>query len=62
MRREESWHPKDWFRIGDRELRRAQNLLRLGDLKEKRKIISKGLVLPLVRCLPLGEFVFLLIP
>ena len=32
MRREESRYPKDWFRIGDRELRRAQNLLRLGDL------------------------------
>ena len=62
MRREESRYPKDWFRIGDRELRRAQNLLRLGDLKEKRKIISKGLVLPLVRCLPMGEFVSLLMP
>ena len=32
MRREESRYPKDWFRIGDRELRRAQNHLRLGDL------------------------------
>ena len=32
MRREESSYPKDWIRIGDRELRRAQNLLRLGDL------------------------------
>jgi len=33
MRREESRYPQDWFRIGDKELTRAQNLLRLGDLE-----------------------------
>jgi len=33
MRREESRYPQDWFRIGERELKRAQNLLHLGDLE-----------------------------
>jgi len=33
MRREESCYPKDWFRIGDKELERAKNLLNLGDLE-----------------------------
>ena len=33
MRREESRYPQDWFRIGDRELKRAHNLLHLGDLE-----------------------------
>jgi HEPN domain-containing protein len=32
MRRKESLYPKDWFRIGDKELKRAENLLRLKDL------------------------------
>ena len=33
MKREESRYPKDWFRIGDKELKRAQNLLSLEDLE-----------------------------
>ena len=33
MPREESRYPKDWFRIGDKELIRAKNLLKLGDLE-----------------------------
>lgn len=33
MRREESRYPQDWFRIGDKELKRARNLLNLGDLE-----------------------------
>ncbi len=33
MRREESRYPKDWFKIGDKELERAKNLLNLGDLE-----------------------------
>ena len=33
MRREQSRYPEDWFRIGDKELKRAQNLLELGDIK-----------------------------
>lgn len=33
MRREESRYPGDWFRIGDNELRRAQNLLSLEDME-----------------------------
>jgi len=33
MRREESRYPQDWFRIGERELRRAENLLGIGDLE-----------------------------
>ena len=33
MRREESRYPEDWFRIGDKELKRAQNLLELGDIQ-----------------------------
>jgi len=33
MRREESGYPQDWFRIGERELRRAENLLAIGDLE-----------------------------
>lgn len=33
MRREESHYPKDWFRIGDKDLQRAQNLLHLRDLE-----------------------------
>lgn len=33
MRHEESRYPKDWFRIGDKELKRAKNLLNLGDLE-----------------------------
>jgi HEPN domain-containing protein len=32
MRRKESLYPKDWFRIGDKELKRAENLLKLNDL------------------------------
>lgn len=32
MKREESRYSQDWFRIGARELRRAQNLLSLSDL------------------------------
>ena len=32
MRFEESHYPRDWFRIGDRELMRSQNLLSLGDM------------------------------
>ena len=31
MPREESRYPQDWFRIGDRELNRARNLLLLKD-------------------------------
>jgi HEPN domain-containing protein len=33
MKRKESHYPKDWFRIGDKELKRARNLLNLGDLE-----------------------------
>lgn len=33
MEREESQYPKDWFRIGDKEIERARNLLKLGDLE-----------------------------
>ncbi|MGC8835255.1 MAG: HEPN domain-containing protein [Armatimonadota bacterium] len=33
MRREESRYPQDWFRIGERELKRAENLLALNDLE-----------------------------
>jgi len=33
MEREESQYPKDWFRVGDREIERARNLLKLGDLE-----------------------------
>lgn len=33
MPREESRYPEDWFRIGDKELERAKNLLNLGDLE-----------------------------
>ena len=33
MEREESQYPKDWFTIGDREIERARNLLKLGDLE-----------------------------
>jgi len=33
MRREESRSPDDWFRIGDRELKRARYLLKGGDLE-----------------------------
>lgn len=33
MRREESRYPKDWFRIGDKELKRAENLLSLADVE-----------------------------
>jgi len=33
MRLEESRYPKDWFRIGDKELKRAKNLLSLEDLE-----------------------------
>ena len=33
MRREESHYPQDWFRIGDKELKRAHNLFRLADLE-----------------------------
>jgi HEPN domain-containing protein len=32
MRRKESLYPKDWFRIGAKELKRAENLLKLKDL------------------------------
>jgi HEPN domain-containing protein len=33
MRRDESHYPKDWFRIGDKELERAKNLFNIGDLE-----------------------------
>lgn len=33
MKREESRYPQDWFRVGDKELMRAQNLLNLEDLE-----------------------------
>lgn len=33
MQRKESAYPDDWFRIGDRELKRARNLLQLNDLE-----------------------------
>jgi HEPN domain-containing protein len=33
MGHEESHYPKDWFRIGDKELERAKNLLNFGDLE-----------------------------
>ena len=33
MRPEESQYPEDWFRIGDKELERAKNLLNLSDLE-----------------------------
>lgn len=33
MRRKESRYPKDWFRIGDKELKRAQYLLNGGDME-----------------------------
>lgn len=32
MQREESRYPRDWFRIGEKELKRARNLLDLRDL------------------------------
>lgn len=33
MRKDESLYPEDWFKIGAKELRRAENLLNLGDLE-----------------------------
>lgn len=33
MKREESRYPQDWFRVGDKELMHAQNLLNLEDLE-----------------------------
>jgi HEPN domain-containing protein len=33
MPRKESLYPKDWFRIGEKEIQRAENLLRLADLE-----------------------------
>ena len=33
MKRKESSYPKDWMRIGEKELKRARNLLGLGDLE-----------------------------
>ena len=33
MQHEESVYPEDWFKIGDKELTRAKNLLNLGDLE-----------------------------
>lgn len=33
MRRKESLYPMDWFKIGDKELERANNLLSLDDLE-----------------------------
>lgn len=33
MQREDSVNPKDWFRIGDKEIRRVEILLNAGDLE-----------------------------
>ncbi|MDI6752713.1 MAG: HEPN domain-containing protein [bacterium] len=33
MKKDESLYPEDWFRIGEKELNRAENLLNLGDLE-----------------------------
>ncbi|MEW5693520.1 MAG: HEPN domain-containing protein [Candidatus Hydrogenedentota bacterium] len=33
MRKNESLYPADWFGIGAKEIKRAENLLRLGDLE-----------------------------
>lgn len=33
MERKESQYPRDWLRIGDKEIERARNLLKLGDLE-----------------------------
>ena len=33
MRGKESLYPQDWFRIGDKELKRAENLFKLGDFE-----------------------------
>jgi len=33
MKRNESRYPEDWFRIGARELRRAENLFQLDELE-----------------------------
>jgi HEPN domain-containing protein len=33
MKKDESLYPKDWFRIGAKELKRAENLLKLDDLE-----------------------------
>lgn len=33
MPREESRYPRDWFRVGDKDLQRARNLLELRDLE-----------------------------
>lgn len=33
MRREESLYPKDWFRVGEKEIKRAEILLKAGDLE-----------------------------
>ena len=33
MQRKESEYPNDWYRIGDKELKRAENLLGLKDLE-----------------------------
>lgn len=33
MPAEESLYPKDWFRVGEKELKRAKNLLKFGDLE-----------------------------
>ena len=35
MRHQESRNPEDWFRIGDKELKRAYNLLTLKDMLEE---------------------------
>lgn len=32
MQRNDSIYPHDWFRIGDKEIQRAENLLKLSDL------------------------------
>ncbi|MEW5768268.1 MAG: HEPN domain-containing protein [bacterium] len=32
MKKDESLYPEDWFKIGAKEMKRAENLLNLGDL------------------------------
>lgn len=43
MPRKESLYPKDWFRIGEKEIQRAENLLRFDDLEGAGFNIQQGI-------------------
>lgn len=42
MRQNESLYPEDWFNIGAKEIKRAENLLNLGDLQGAGFNIQQG--------------------